>query len=198
MKILIMLHTILICFVALSQLTACQHISNEYKTLTLKEGIAKLSFEYPHEWRISLIDTRTDYTEIRLFAPTLKKYNTTILASSMDILVYKPDDIETNIDDLLTNTVAKWRDETNFQLLSCSDLQIDGHPAVQKTCSHDLKLVDSTTHQFTENTETIITREIYFFCQDNIWNITISLNADASEENAKGISHILETFKVID
>ena len=43
-----------------------------YRLLSVQEGIAHFSFEYPCDWKLTIVDTRDIYTDVRLIGPTLK------------------------------------------------------------------------------------------------------------------------------
>lgn len=170
----------------------------DYKKLAIEEGIARLSFEYPSNWNIPLIETRHDYTNFIVYAPWLKRDDDFIPSTFWHFFAQPADEEWPNAMTALEDDLSFWKAELDFKVMERSKIEIGGVEGEQVVFSYRYRRVDPTTRRFTEESEPVIQRNIYFDRGGIVWNIREESNLEVAKVHNVYFEHMLETFKILD
>jgi len=168
-----------------------------YKQLSVDEGIAHFSFEYPCNWKIGIVDARHDYehtyTNVKVFGPDFKRERDTV-SSTVWIFFICPTDADTpDASAALEYSLSYWQDFRDFEILERSTVEIAGLQVEQVVffCQVAGRFYDSPPIPS-------IDRELYFEYSGLIWKISISSRPEVVEADNVHFEHLLETFRILD
>jgi len=173
-------------------ITGCN--TSEYKTFTLKNGIAHFSFEYPSSYKVvdNIVSLMPAYTHIILRKPPNEEQMeriTSVLSIYVDE-AYTPLSVDSAISSNLSD-ISTWND---FKLLERSSIQVvgvNGQRIVYSWASIPAR------HGIAGEPIPSLAREVYFYQDGQLWNISISSDELTTEAAKADFEHVLRTFKIL-
>ena len=165
-----------------------------YKQLSVEEGIAHFSFEYPCNWEIGIVDTSEDYTDVSVTGAHIRTRGAHLPSSTWILFVDWPDGDIPSAAAAMEDSLSFWETQDAFELLERSVVEIAGVRAEL------VVFLDEISRDWVRVPEPVpsISRELYFDCGGLIWNIYCSSILDAAEADNVHFEHLLETFRILD
>ncbi len=74
----------------------------------------------------TIVDTRDDYTDVRMIAPSIKVQDARIPSSVVIVFVREPSDNRPDTASALENSLDYWRTQDDFELVGRSAVEIAG------------------------------------------------------------------------
>jgi hypothetical protein len=164
---------------------------NGYKQLTVEEGIAHLSFEYPCNWEVGIIEIREDlgFTSITVLSPFSEEGD-----SFWTFSIISPYEDWPNAEAALEDSLSFWESEIDFEILDRSAVEVAGVRAEQVVffcrVPRDYPLGAEPTP--------VVKRSLYFEYDGLIWMIGSSSDQAVAEADNVHFEHMLETFRILD
>jgi len=172
---------------------------SDYKTFTLKKGIAHLSFRYPSRYEIYDIDLGDIYlgasTTVDLYTEPLK--NPAFHDAQICIYIYKTDENVSNSNEDMESYIASWSRADGFKIMERSSVTVAGIQGTQIVYYRASHLIEDIHYGMHIIKTPVIVRKVFFDYNHQIWRISVMGHESLADTIKADFIHVIDTFKIL-
>jgi hypothetical protein len=202
MPIKIASHAVLVLIVMLVVMLNLTGCSDYYKKMSVTDGIAHFSFEYPSNYKPEfqyLDDAPYERTRVGLFTINEESW-VNVHEAGITVAIEKTGKRYSNSTDALEAEIKWWtsRGYKDFLLLERSKVIFAGVQSEQIVYSYTyMHIEDVQINMHVVKTPTIV-RIIFFDYHEQIWFISVEAHGSYANQSKADFDHILQTFKILE
>jgi len=172
---------------------------SDYRTFTLREGIAHLSFQYPSRYELDSVNLGNIYlgasTDIFFFTAPLKAPD--LHDAMIEIYVSNPYEKWSNSDESIASYLSFWSRDEGFQLMERSSVTVAGVQGTQIVYYRTSHLAEPTNPGIPMVRTPVIVRKVFFDYKNQIWRISVMGHESLADIINADFEHIVQTFKIL-
>ena len=197
-RTLFLLMLAILLFIMLVPVIGCTSGTNGYKQLRVDKGIAHFYLEYPHEWKVRVVEIEQDYTEVEIDAPSLVRDYARIRSTDWYLFITTTEDKWPNAKAALEDDLSFRKERfNNFKLLDRSSIELSGVTGEQVIYFYKTA-IQGPPDEPAGGLEPTIARDMYFDYGGLVWNIAVISNQEVADTHKIHFEHMLETFQFLE